>query len=147
MLAELLLRRLFGKLRQQLAEARPSGPGEQLDLLLRRLALEAGGAALFIATAWVVISVAHPSAPISYLILWYFIFVPVLYVRVTAAATRFVLAPKMPALRLVRLDDQEALFLHRALIVFARLVGMRPICRAFSAATGSTWVPCASASG
>lgn len=124
-LAERLLRRLLQGFEASIRGARPANLAEGTALIARRLAFELTAAALFLLTAWAVVALAYPPAPISYLILWFFLFVPVLYVRLTAAATRCILAPRTPELRLVALDDAQARFLHRALVAFAALVGLR----------------------
>ncbi|MEO1774081.1 MAG: mechanosensitive ion channel domain-containing protein [Pseudomonadota bacterium] len=95
-----------------------------LRFLLHRLLWEAAGVAAFILAAWMVMAVAAPPEPISYLILTFFLTIPVLYARLTVAIGRFFLAPHQPQMRLLRLDDRSAKTLHRGAIGFALLVGL-----------------------
>ncbi|MGF1500573.1 MAG: mechanosensitive ion channel family protein [Paracoccaceae bacterium] len=97
----------------------------QLRFLAHRLAVEASGAAVFLGTAWAVVSLAHPPEPISYQVLYFFVKLPVLYGKLVHAATRFALVPDRPDLRLVEMDDASARRLHWGLVVFAVLVGLR----------------------
>ncbi|MEO0762714.1 MAG: hypothetical protein AAFZ09_13055, partial [Pseudomonadota bacterium] len=124
-LAERGLRRVMPPLRLPSGGAAPAGLRDTLALLSGRLAREAAGAAVFLAAAWAVMALIHPPEPISYLILTFFLWIPVLYMRVAMAAGRFLIAPNVPALRLVHLDDDSARFLYRAVVIFAALVGMR----------------------
>ena len=117
--------------------SRRAGLRETLRFLLRRLATEAAGAATFILVAWAVIAAAHPPEPISYLILTFFLFQPVIKTRIAAAAGRFVFAPNVPAARLLALNDAEARFLHRAVVVFAALVGLRAYTLSFFGGHGA----------
>ncbi|MGF1552444.1 MAG: mechanosensitive ion channel domain-containing protein [Paracoccaceae bacterium] len=108
-----------------------AGPGPVVRFLARRLMVEVAGVAAFLAVARLVIALAHPPEPISDLILTFFLFIPVLYTRAAAALGRFLLAPSTPAARMVRLDDAEARFLHRAIVAFAALVGLRAYALSF----------------
>ncbi|SEA81105.1 mechanosensitive ion channel family protein [Rubrimonas cliftonensis] len=121
-IAERAVRRWWRRLETPPAEARL---GATLGFLLERLALEAAGLAALLAAARAVIAVAHPPEPISDLILTFFLFLPVLYVGAAAAAGRFLLAPDEPGVRLLDVDDADARFLQRAVVIFAGLVGFR----------------------
>ncbi|MEM6422035.1 MAG: mechanosensitive ion channel domain-containing protein, partial [Pseudomonadota bacterium] len=124
-LAERAVPRLVPAALRPRPDRRPSGLGDTLGFLFRRLVIEAAGVTAFMVTAWAVMALTHPPEPISYLILTFFLFIPVLYVRVAAALGRFVLAPNVPAFRLLTLDDQTARFLHRSIVIFAGIVGLR----------------------
>ncbi|MEM6974587.1 MAG: mechanosensitive ion channel domain-containing protein [Pseudomonadota bacterium] len=108
------------------AEANGRAPlGAALDFLLRRFVFEGLGLAAFIGAAWAVMALAHPPERISYLILTFFLFGPVLFTRLAVAIGRFVVAPSQPQSRLMRLDDGSARFLFYAMAIFAGLVGLR----------------------
>ena len=106
-------------------QAAPAALGAQLRVLGGRLGVELAGALVFLGTAWGVISALHPPEPLSYLILFFLIKQPILHVQVMGALSRFLLAPQQPDWRLVYLDDATAVTLHRGLVVFAAIAGMR----------------------
>ncbi|MEM7669947.1 MAG: hypothetical protein AAF317_12520, partial [Pseudomonadota bacterium] len=124
LLGELLLSRIFGGLRERLESVTPQGLTPTLWLLAQRLLLELGQIAVFLGICWVVIRYLQPEAYLSDKILWFFVTVPVMYARLMAAATRFVLAPRNPGLRLVNTDSETAQFLHRGLVIGAAILGM-----------------------
>ncbi|MEM9784406.1 MAG: hypothetical protein AAF899_18265, partial [Pseudomonadota bacterium] len=109
------------------ADARTGMPslGATLEFLVRRFVFEGLGLAAFIAAAWGVMATVHPPEPISYLILTFFLFGPVLLSRIAVAIGRFLLAPQQPEYRLLRVDDAGARLLTTAIAVFAALVGLR----------------------
>ncbi|MEM7237341.1 MAG: mechanosensitive ion channel family protein [Pseudomonadota bacterium] len=124
LLGELLLSRIFSGLRERLESVTPQGLTPTLWLLAQRLLLELGQIAVFLGICWIVIRYLQPEAYLSDKILWFFVTVPVMYARLMAAATRFVLAPQNPGLRLVNTDSETAQFLHRGLVIGAAILGM-----------------------
>ncbi|MEM9371054.1 MAG: mechanosensitive ion channel family protein [Pseudomonadota bacterium] len=121
---EYLLRRMFNRVRERLENAKPDRLGPTLWLLAQRLILELGQIAVFLGICWVVIHNLHPKVHLSDQILWFFVTVPVMFARLMAASTRFILAPHNAAVRLVNTDDETAQFLHRGLIIAALILGM-----------------------
>ncbi len=109
---------------------------KQISLLALRLAFEVAEVVIVLWVAWQVISLltlpaVEGIAPSDNLVLWFFLKEPVFNALVVAAVSRFLLAPRVPALRLVHMDDQQARVLYFGLIGFALLAGIRSFLLSF----------------
>lgn len=123
-LAEMVLGRIIARLGVKVPVETPETLGQTLKVLIRRVFLEFGGLAVFIAAAGAVIWYVMPDTPrFNRESAWTLITVPFVYARLAAALGRFLLAPARPELRLVHTDDWTARFLHRHLVRLSALLG------------------------
>ena len=101
-----------------MAEARPQAPLSRISYALLRFGLDLLGIAIFTAATiatFFVLYQGHVPVRLTVMMLVGAVFI----VRLIALVSRFLLAPKVPSLRLVPMDDQAAAFLHRRIVWLA----------------------------
>ncbi|MDJ0685884.1 MAG: mechanosensitive ion channel family protein [Alphaproteobacteria bacterium] len=97
---------------------------QSMIMLTRRVVLDFGGIALFMAVAAVIIWRIMPAGPpFQQETAWSFIVAFFLFPKVAAALARFLFAPNRPQMRLMNTDDDTARYLFRWLIILAALRG------------------------
>jgi moderate conductance mechanosensitive channel len=116
--AEWLYRHFTANLRRQVADARPQAPLTKISYATLRFALDLLGIAIFttatIATFFVFYQ-GHVPVRLTVMMLVGAVFI----VRLIALVSRLLLAPNIPSLRLVTIDDHAAAFLHRRIVWLA----------------------------
>jgi hypothetical protein len=118
--AEWLFRHFTANLRRQMTEARLQAPLTKISYAILRFGLDLLGIAIFTAATiatFFVFYQGHPPVRLTVMMLVGAVFI----VRLTSLVSRFLLAPKVPSLRLVALDDEGAAFLHRRIVWLAAL--------------------------
>jgi small-conductance mechanosensitive channel len=115
---EWVYRRLTADLRRQMAAARAEAPLARISYGLLRFGLDLLGIAIFtVATIATFFVFYHGHVPIRLTVMT--LVGAVLVVRMIALVSRFLLAPELPALRLLPMDDEAAAFLHRRFVWLA----------------------------
>ena len=116
--AEWLFRHFTASLRAQMVEARPQAPLTKISYAVLRFGLDLLGIAIFTAATiatFFVFYQGHAPVRLAVMMLVGAVFI----VRLTALVSRFLLAPKVPSLRLAQVDDHAAAFLHRRIVWLA----------------------------
>ena len=147
LLAEFVVDWVASGWRQRIRTEKPEGLGATLGLLLRRILLDAIGLIVF----WFVTRQAllallsmdppatadgtrsFPDTLIAITFVWWVIMLP----RMFRALNRFLIAPKVPALRLVHTDDWTAQFLTRHMTIAFAIWGFMAFMIPFLASHGS----------
>ncbi len=123
LVVELAVTRIAGKWRRQIQQKEaPEGLRQTLELLGKRLLLDIAGLLAFFAVTRILISVLVSQSDRE--LVQVFMLSMVVIPRAVAALARFLLAPKVPALRLVHTDDWTAKFLYYHQIGIILLVGL-----------------------
>lgn len=137
LLAETALGRLARPWRLSIQAEQDRNLKQTLAVLGKRFILDFGGLFAFLAVTGVVIHQLMPADPkFSREAAWAFITQPIMYPRMAAAISRFLMAPQRPDLRLVHTDDETAQYLHRTLIALAFLMALPPFFIPFLASHG-----------
>ncbi|MEL6476358.1 MAG: mechanosensitive ion channel domain-containing protein [Pseudomonadota bacterium] len=145
--AELAVNHLARKRRDRIRNEVPDGLAATLSLLLRRAVLDVIGLIAFYLVAKEVILALLSSEPpvaasgartfpdtvIVIAFLWWVVMLP----RMMRTLTRFLMAPHVPALRLVHTDDWSARFIHRQLTIVFALWGLMSFAIPFLASHGA----------
>jgi moderate conductance mechanosensitive channel len=106
------------EVRRQVDEARPETAGARLGYCLLRAVLGMVGIVIFALATIAAFFVLHQgNVPVRLTVMT--CVGAVVAVRLVALASRLMLAPRAPALRIVPIDDQAAGFLHRRIMRFA----------------------------
>jgi len=118
--AEWVYRHLTANLRRQMTAARPQAPLTRISYALLRFGLDLLGIAIFTAATIATFFVFyHGHVPVRLTVMT--LVGAVFIIRLLALVSRFVLAPNVPSLRLVAMDDQPARFLHRRIVWLAAI--------------------------
>ena len=117
-LAEQLLLLATREVRRQVDEARPETAGARLGYCLLRALLDFVGIVIFALATIAAFFVLHQgNLPVRLTAMTYV--GAVFAIRLVALASRLILAPRVPALRIVPIDDQAAGFLYRRIVRLA----------------------------
>ncbi|NIA67235.1 mechanosensitive ion channel [Pelagibius litoralis] len=121
-LAERLLRRAMAGLFRRIVEAQPSSTIARLGGLLLRLVLEFVLLGVFIGGALAVYFLVTQGNEVTRTAVMTYV-AAVVVVRSYAIFSRFLLAPYLPSLRLLHMDDRDARYLHRQNLILASIAG------------------------
>ena len=117
-LAEQLFLRVTREVRRQVDQARPGSAGARLGYCLLRALLDFVGIVIFVLATIAAFFVLHQgNLPVRLTVMTYV--GAVFAIRLVALVSAADLAPRVPALRIVPVDDQAAGFLHRRIVRFA----------------------------
>ncbi|SFT84332.1 mechanosensitive ion channel family protein [Sedimentitalea nanhaiensis] len=132
---EVIAERLTRNWRKQTDPTEAGSLKESVQFLFRRFMREIFGLMVFYFTARTVgrlllspEQLAFAAPLVTYLVWW---------PRLAGAVSRFVLAPKQPAMRLVNVSDQWARFLHRHMVGLILLAGLTLFAVGFNMANGA----------
>lgn len=119
-LVERGFRRIAGDAWTRIAEAEPATALGKCGVLLMRLGLELVALALFVGGALALFFILQQGDQRTRVTVMAYLGA-VVAVRLYALASRFLLAPSAPALRMVAMDDATARYLHRQNIIIASI--------------------------
>ena len=112
LIIERLALRLTSNLRQQIMTSVTMGKLQQLGRFLTRLLLDALGIAAYMLTTFFLLVLIFGQEESGYWIVSELLVVSY-YLQVIEFAARVIMAPKIPAIRLLPLEDRDASFLYR----------------------------------
>ena len=145
--SEWVINRIASQWRRRIQTEEPEGLAGTLGLLIRRFILDAIGLVAFLVVTDTVLHVLLPLEPpvtkdgsLSFAdatIASEFVFWVIVLPRIMRTVTRFLMAPNLPALRLVHTDDWTAKFLHRQTTIVFTIWGAMSFLLPFLASHGA----------